>query len=84
MAEVPCKKRVAFFFYMLYYKKSIGALAQLVARNVRNVEVTGSNPVCSTKGKPRVRKNSGLFFGSSAIIVELENRIVEKGLKENT
>ena len=32
----------------MYYKKSIGALAQLVARNVRNVEVTGSNPVCST------------------------------------
>ena len=35
----------------MYYKKSIGALAQLVARNVRNVEVTGSNPVCSTRYK---------------------------------
>ena len=26
-----------------------GALAQLVARNTGSVEVTGSNPVCSTK-----------------------------------
>ena len=26
-----------------------GALAQLVARYIRIVEVTGSNPVCSTK-----------------------------------
>ena len=26
-----------------------GALAQLVARNVRNVEVRGSTPLCSTK-----------------------------------
>ena len=27
----------------------LGALAQLVARNVRNVEVRGSTPLCSTK-----------------------------------
>ena len=27
----------------------LGALAQLVARRVRNAKVTGSNPVCSTK-----------------------------------
>ena len=27
-----------------------GVLAQLVERNVRNVEVRGSNPLCSTKG----------------------------------
>lgn len=29
--------------------KQVGALAQLVARRVRNAKVTGSNPVCSTK-----------------------------------
>ena len=29
----------------------LGALAQLVARNVRNVEVRGSNPLCSTKAE---------------------------------
>ena len=29
-------------------KSEYGALAQLVARNVRNVEVRGSNPLCST------------------------------------
>ena len=32
-----------------------GALAQLVARNVRNVEVRGSNPLCSTKKQPPIR-----------------------------
>ena len=32
---------------VLYISNSEGALAQLGARNVRNVEVTGSNPVCS-------------------------------------
>ncbi len=30
----------------------LGALAQLVARNVRNVEVRGSNPLCSTRKTP--------------------------------
>lgn len=29
--------------------KQVGALAQLVARRVRNAKVTGSNPVCSTR-----------------------------------
>ena len=29
-------------------RSEYGALAQLVARNVRNVEVRGSNPLCST------------------------------------
>lgn len=30
-------------------RSEYGALAQLVARNVRNVEVRGSNPLCSTR-----------------------------------
>ena len=34
-------------FMVLYISNSEGALAQLGARNVRNVEATGSNPVCS-------------------------------------
>ena len=43
---------------MCYYNKvgsaksradQIGVLAQLVARHTGSVEVTGSNPVCSTK-----------------------------------
>ena len=29
-------------------REYLGALAQLVARYIRIVEVTGSNPVCST------------------------------------
>ena len=33
----------------------LGALAQLVARNVRNVEVRGSNPLCSTKNLRNLR-----------------------------
>ena len=33
---------------MRYNILRLGALAQLVARNVRNVEVRGSNPLCST------------------------------------
>ena len=33
---------------MLYYH-SFGALAQLGARHTGSVEVTGSNPVCSTE-----------------------------------
>ena len=42
--------------------KRLGALAQLVARNVRNVEVGGSNPPCSTKQtEPRLTQ-AGLFF----------------------
>ncbi len=32
----------------LLYKIKSGALAQLGARHIRIVEVTGSNPVCST------------------------------------
>ena len=32
-----------------------GALAQLVARYIRIVEVTGSNPVCSTQGLAEVQ-----------------------------
>ena len=31
--------------------KDCGALAQLVARYIRIVEVSGSNPLCSTKPK---------------------------------
>ena len=37
---------------------SYGALAQLVARNVRIVEVRGSNPLCSTTVRPETQ-----FFG---------------------
>ena len=33
-------------------KKQHGALAQLVARYIRIVEVSGSNPLCSTTKKP--------------------------------
>lgn len=38
-----------------------GALAQLGERYAGSVEVTGSNPVCSTKSKEKVRLN-GLTF----------------------
>ena len=33
-------------------KHNHGALAQLVARYIRIVEVSGSNPLCSTSRKP--------------------------------
>ena len=36
-------------------RSEYGALAQLVARNVRNVEVRGSNPLCSTKNLRNLR-----------------------------
>ena len=48
---------------MLVGSPSFGALAQLVARYIRIVEVTGSNPVCSTiKGLKLWYKVSVLFF----------------------
>ena len=34
-------------------KNHHGALAQLVARYIRIVEVSGSNPLCSTKNRPK-------------------------------
>ena len=33
------------------HKTEYGALAQMVARNVRIVEVRGSNPLCSTRNR---------------------------------
>ena len=41
-----------------------GALAQLVARNVRIVEVRGSNPLCSTK---RIQIRTRKWFGFVAV-----------------
>ena len=40
----------------------LGALAQLVARNVRNVEVRGSNPLCSTKHNKRIADGYPFVF----------------------
>ena len=48
-------------------KSKYGALAQLVARNVRNVEVRGSNPLCSTRRPENFF--SGLFLSNSALRV---------------
>ena len=51
-----------------------GALAQLVARYIRIVEVSGSNPLCSTiflpkfRGSERKRQIPDLFYHSSPII----------------
>ena len=53
----------------MYYKKSLGALAQLVARNVRNVEVTGSNPVCSTIQEPLLSETREVFHMHTGVPV---------------
>lgn len=45
-----------------------GALAQLVARYIRIVEVTGSNPVCSTTEKLENTMFSGFFFSLSSTL----------------
>ncbi len=45
-------KTLDFFFQLCYYI-SHGVLAQLEARHTGSVEVTGSNPVCSTKPRDR-------------------------------
>ena len=49
--ESYMKKILAFSRVWRYNTFCLGALAQLVARNVRNVEVRGSNPLCSTKAE---------------------------------
>ena len=53
---------------MLVGSPSFGALAQLVARYIRIVEVTGSNPVCSTTSSPSIGYNLGevLFYHQKA------------------
>ena len=45
-----------------------GAIAQLVARYIRIVEVTGSNPVSSTTSSPSIGYNLGevLFYHQKA------------------
>ena len=45
-----------------------GALAQLVARYIRIVEVSGSNPLCSTTGKPCKSRVSSIFGAFSTIV----------------
>ena len=51
--KILTQKILAFFSRMciILIAFTRGALAQLVARNVRNVEVRGSNPLCSTTNK---------------------------------
>ena len=39
-----------------------GALAQLVARYIRIVEVSGSNPLCSTTVRPKTQFSDGYFI----------------------
>ena len=46
-----------------------GALAQLVARNVRIVEVRGSNPLCSTIGEPDEPPAMLYFIGKAFVLV---------------
>ena len=50
-------------WYIMKCAKQHGALAQMVARYIRIVEATGSNPVCSTKTLGGV-KLPGVFFCS--------------------
>ena len=50
----------------------LGALAQLVARNVRNVEVRGSNPLCSTTKKTACRRWA-VFFVTKPMIKNPKN-----------
>ena len=52
-------------------RSEYGALAQLVARNVRNVEVRGSNPLCSTKNLRNLR-----FFLLFSYVYIVEIRVV--------
>ena len=42
--------------------KIFGALAQLVARYIRIVEVSGSNPLCSTTVRPKTQFSDGYFI----------------------
>ena len=44
------------------HKTEYGALAQMVARNVRIVEVRGSNPLCSTRNRKSLDFQGFFFF----------------------
>ena len=51
-----------------------GVLAQLVERQVRNLEVRGSNPLCSTITNKSELLPFGLGFGFVVSVEEIENR----------
>ena len=46
-------------WYIIERAKQHGALAQMVARYIRIVEATGSNPVCSTNHPRRLKSFLG-------------------------
>ena len=56
-------------------RSEYGALAQLVARNVRNVEVRGSNPLCSTKNLRNLR-----FFLFASLCLHSEKQGCEQNV----
>ena len=59
-----------------------GALAQLGERVVRNHEVRGSIPLCSTKTTKRVQRTLFCCLGGAAVFVAMRNLIVISKEKE--